>query len=114
MTRLDARIYANICKVINKNYQKYRPLFLMENQRMILCGISHDGMMVAVSFLKLDEDDTFIPVNERFNCKKKGSRNNLKRLLVDLLTSLNRTDHMYVDESDLYSQFGYFASGITR
>tara|TARA_R100000664_G_scaffold33514_1_gene50821 strand:+ start:1480 stop:1824 length:345 start_codon:yes stop_codon:yes gene_type:complete len=114
MARLDQRIQANISLAIHKNHQQYMPFFLMNNKRIRLCGISRNEMIVEVSFLQLDKDNSFVPANKVYNCKKKAQRNQFKKLLLDIFTSLNRTDHVYIDESELFARLGYLAAGISR
>ena len=112
MTRLDQRIQKNISFAIHKNYKQYFPFFKLDNSTIRLCDISTDGYVVKIAFIELDNDNNFTCFDKEYNCKKKAQRNQLKKIISDILISLNRTDHVYIDDDILYSQLGYGVHGI--
>ena len=112
MTRLDQRILKNISFAIHKNYKQYFPFFKLDNSTIRLCGIFTEGYVVKIAFIQLDNDNNFTRFDKEYNCKKKAQRNQLKKLISDILMSLNRTDHIYIDDNILYSQFGCGVHGI--
>ena len=106
MTQLDQKIQKNISYAIHKNFKQYFPFFKLDDSTIRLTGIFTKGYVVKIAFIELDNDNNFTRFYKEYNCKKKGPRNQLKKLISDILMSLNRTDHIYIDDDILYSQFG--------